>query len=97
MLNKNEAVTLKLLEEESLDVPSSVMLQSLARFLLERVVQDYGSVPPYSSALNQTLAMNTTEYFRCLTCRNEVQKPVPITISNLIYPPVFIYAPLNIE
>lgn len=53
MLNRNEAVTLKLLEEESLDVPSTVMLQSLARFLLERVVQDYRSVPPYSSALDQ--------------------------------------------
>lgn len=108
MLNRTQAVTLKLLEEESLDVPSTVMLQSLARFLLESMVQDFRSVTPYSIELDQvgnhlllaaitrtdssktelykTLALKTIEVLRCLTCRGEHSRKVPITISDLMYP-----------
>lgn len=82
----SQATTLKLIEEDSYDVPSTVMLQSLARFLLDRMVQDYRSIPSHAAVLEQTVTMPTTEAFRCLTCLNQRSKPSPIVINNLIYP-----------
>jgi PAB-dependent poly(A)-specific ribonuclease subunit 2 len=44
---------LGLLEEDSPGSSLTTMLQGLNRFLLERITQDYRSIPPHSSAFDQ--------------------------------------------
>ena len=48
-----KAGPLGLLEEETPGSSLTGMLQGLNRFLLERIAQDYRSVPPHSSAFDQ--------------------------------------------
>ena len=44
---------LGLLEEDSPGTPLTSMLQALNRFLLERIAQDFRSMPPHASTLDQ--------------------------------------------
>ena len=54
-LTDDLAAPLALLEEEAHGSSLTKMLQGLNRFLCEKMVQDYKSLPPYSSALEQVL------------------------------------------
>ena len=49
----NIAGPLGLFEEDSSGTPLTAILQGLSRFLLDRIIQDYRSIPPYSTAFEQ--------------------------------------------
>jgi PAB-dependent poly(A)-specific ribonuclease subunit 2 len=47
------AAQLGLLEEDAPGSSLTLMLQSLNRFLLERIIQDFRSLPPHSTQLEE--------------------------------------------
>ncbi|PHH86624.1 hypothetical protein CDD83_9979 [Cordyceps sp. RAO-2017] len=85
--NLPQAAPLGLLEEDSHGSSLSVMLQGLTRFLLDKIVQDYRSISPTSSALEQVLATSATSSIRCMNCRSEYTRPGSTFVNDLLYPP----------
>ena len=87
-VNGHLAASLGLLEEQHPNSPLTVMVQSLNRFLLERVVSDY-KLPTQGvySPMDQTLATVGLETLRCGHCMNEMRKHVTIFYQDLVYPP----------
>ncbi|KJZ76270.1 PAB-dependent poly(A)-specific ribonuclease subunit PAN2 [Hirsutella minnesotensis 3608] len=91
-----QAAPLGLLEEDSHGSSLNVMLQGLTRFLLDKIVQDYRSMPPASSVLEQVrdndatwvLATSATSSIRCMNCRSEYTRPGSTYVNDLLYPPV---------
>lgn len=81
-----QAAPLGLLEEDTTGGSLTVMLQGFNRFLLDRIVQDYKSIPPYSPAIEQVLATSATTTIRCMNCRSEHTKPGTTYVNDLIYP-----------
>lgn len=53
---------LGLLEEDAHGASLTAMLQGLNRFLLDRITQDYKSIPPYSTAFEQVSVYPTLTY-----------------------------------
>ncbi|KAK0628889.1 ubiquitin carboxyl-terminal hydrolase-domain-containing protein [Bombardia bombarda] len=53
--NTTNAATLGLIEEEKIGQSLTTMVQGLSRFLLDRINQEYRSMPAASTALEQTL------------------------------------------
>lgn len=98
----NVAGPLGLLEEDGHGASLTAMLQGLNRFLLDRITQDYKSIPPYSTTfeqvsvftplmrsilnLGQVLATSATTTIRCMNCRSEHTKPGTTFVNDLIYP-----------
>ncbi|TVY87329.1 PAN2-PAN3 deadenylation complex catalytic subunit, partial [Lachnellula willkommii] len=85
--NHPQAGPLGLLEEDAPGSSLTVMLQGLNRFLLDRIAQDFRSLPPYSPALDRILATAATTAIRCASCRNEHTRPGTTFVNDLIYPP----------
>ncbi|RDW85660.1 PAB-dependent poly(A)-specific ribonuclease subunit PAN2 [Coleophoma crateriformis] len=81
-----EAGPLGLLEEETPGSSLTAMLQGLNRFLLDKIVQDFRSIPPRSTALDQVLATPATTAIRCMNCRSEHTRPGTTFVNELIYP-----------
>jgi PAB-dependent poly(A)-specific ribonuclease subunit 2 len=54
---------LGLLEEDAPGSSLTNMLQGLTRFLLDRIAQDYRSVPPHSAAFDQVSLLTKTSVF----------------------------------
>ncbi|PNY28099.1 PAB-dependent poly(A)-specific ribonuclease subunit PAN2 [Tolypocladium capitatum] len=81
-----QAAPLGLLEEDSHGSSLNVMLQGLARFFLDKVVQDFRSISPASTAMEQTLATSATSSIRCMNCRSEYTRPGSTFVNDLLYP-----------
>lgn len=84
--NYPEAGRLGLLEEDAPSASLTTMLQGLNRFLLERITQDFKSIPPHSEAFGQILATSATTAIRCMNCRSEHTRPGTTFVNELIYP-----------
>ncbi|RDA83187.1 hypothetical protein CP532_6442 [Ophiocordyceps camponoti-leonardi (nom. inval.)] len=82
-----QAAPLGLLEEDSHGASLNIMLQGLTRFLLDKIVTDYKSMPSASSAMEQVLATSATSLIRCLHCRSEYTRPGSTFVNDLLYPP----------
>ncbi|ESZ94294.1 hypothetical protein SBOR_5290 [Sclerotinia borealis F-4128] len=87
-----EAKHLGLLEEESRGVPLSNMLQSMNRFFLERIPNEYKSIPPGSTLLEHVFSTPATMIIKCVFCKSEHTRPGATSSVDLIYPP----APLKL-
>ncbi|PHH70824.1 hypothetical protein CDD80_5705 [Ophiocordyceps camponoti-rufipedis] len=81
-----QAAPLGLLEEDSHGSSLNLMLQGLTRFLLDKIVADFKSMPPASSALEQVLATSATSSIRCMNCRSEYTRPGSTFVTDLLYP-----------
>ncbi|RKF78846.1 PAN2-PAN3 deadenylation complex catalytic subunit PAN2 [Golovinomyces cichoracearum] len=81
-----QAGPLGLLEDEATGSPLTIMLQGLNRFLLDKIAQDWRSIPPHSSAIDQAFATAATTSIRCLNCRSEHTRPGTTFVNELIYP-----------
>jgi PAB-dependent poly(A)-specific ribonuclease subunit 2 len=57
--NSGLAGPLGLLEEDAPGASLTNMLQSLNRFLLDKLAQDYRSIPPHSAAFDQVSLLST--------------------------------------
>lgn len=84
--NHPEAGRLGLLEEDAPGASLTTMLQGLNRFLLDRITQDYKSIPPHSESFGQILATSATTAIRCMNCRSEHTRPGTTFVNELIYP-----------
>ncbi|KAG0651296.1 Poly(A)-nuclease deadenylation complex subunit 2 [Hyphodiscus hymeniophilus] len=84
--NHPQAGPLGLLEEDAPGSSLTTMIQGLNRFLLDRITQDYRSIPPHSSAFDQVLATNATTAIRCMNCRSEHTRPGTTFVNDLLYP-----------
>ncbi|KAK9440964.1 Exonuclease, RNase T/DNA polymerase III [Metarhizium brunneum] len=82
-----QAGPLGLLEEDPHGSSLNVMLQGLTRFLLDKIVSDYKSMSPTSSAMEQILATSATSSIRCMNCRSEYTRPGSTYVNDLLYPP----------
>ncbi|KAG6053616.1 poly(A)-specific ribonuclease [Claviceps sp. LM77 group G4] len=82
-----EAGPMGLLEEDPRSTSLNLMLQSLTRFFLNKIVTDYESVSPASSAMEQVLATSATSLIRCTNCRSEYTRPGSTYVNDLLYPP----------
>ncbi|POR34438.1 PAB-dependent poly(A)-specific ribonuclease subunit PAN2 [Tolypocladium paradoxum] len=80
------AAPLGLLEEDSHGSSLNVMLQGLTRFFLDKIVQDFRSIPPASAAMEQVLATSATSSIRCMNCRSEYTRPGSTFVNDLLYP-----------
>lgn len=85
--NHPQAGALGLLEEEvhGSSTPLTTMLQALNRFFLERMTQDYKSIPPHSTAFDHILATGATTTIRCMNCRSEHTRPGTTFTNDLLY------------
>ncbi|KAL0934164.1 pab-dependent poly -specific ribonuclease subunit [Colletotrichum truncatum] len=81
-----QAGPLGLLEEDPNGSTLTVMLQGLTRFLLDKIVQDYKSIQPSSSSIDQMLATSATSSIRCMNCRSEYTRPASGFHNDLMYP-----------
>ncbi|KAH7319699.1 ubiquitin carboxyl-terminal hydrolase-domain-containing protein [Stachybotrys elegans] len=81
-----QAGPLGLLEEDPHGSTLNVMLQGLTRFLLDKIIQDYKSMAPTSSAMEQALATAATTSIRCMNCRSEYTRPGSTFVNDLLYP-----------
>ncbi|OLN95998.1 PAB-dependent poly(A)-specific ribonuclease subunit PAN2 [Colletotrichum chlorophyti] len=81
-----QAGPLGLLEEDPNGSTLTVMLQGLTRFLLDKIVQDYRSIPPGSTLMEQMLATSATSSIRCMNCRSEYTRPGSTYVNDLMYP-----------
>ncbi|KAF5027632.1 hypothetical protein F66182_258 [Fusarium sp. NRRL 66182] len=81
-----QAGPLGLLEEDPHGSSLNVMLQGLTRFLLDKIVHDYKSINPASSAMDQVLATSATSSIRCINCRSEYTRPGSTYVNDLLYP-----------
>ncbi|KAF4345953.1 pab-dependent poly(A)-specific ribonuclease subunit PAN2 [Fusarium beomiforme] len=61
-----QAGPLGLLEEDPHGSSLNVMLQGLTRFLLDKIVHDYRTINPSSTAMDQLLATSATTSIRCI-------------------------------
>ncbi|KYK55176.1 PAB-dependent poly-specific ribonuclease subunit PAN2 [Drechmeria coniospora] len=86
--NHPQAAPLGLLEEDLHGSSLNVMLQGLTRFFLEKIVQDYRSMSPSSSSMEQILATSATSSIRCMNCRSEYTRPGSTFVNDLLYPPL---------
>ncbi|CCF38705.1 PAB-dependent poly(A)-specific ribonuclease subunit PAN2 [Colletotrichum higginsianum] len=82
-----QAGPLGLLEEDPNGSTLTVMLQGLTRFLLDKIVHDYRSIPPGSNTMEQMLATSATSSIRCMNCRSEYTRPGSTFVNDLMYPP----------
>ncbi|RKF57266.1 PAN2-PAN3 deadenylation complex catalytic subunit PAN2 [Erysiphe neolycopersici] len=81
-----QATPLGLLEDEATCSSPSIMLQGLNRFLLDKIAQDWRSIPPNSSAIDEAFATSATTSIRCLNCRSEHTRPGTTFVNELLYP-----------
>jgi PAB-dependent poly(A)-specific ribonuclease subunit 2 len=81
-----EASNLGLLEENLTNKALSAAIQSVNRFFLNQIAQDYRAVAPDSDELDQNLATLASESIRCMFCRNEIVRPGNAFASELLYP-----------
>ncbi|QPG94530.1 poly(A)-specific ribonuclease [Epichloe festucae Fl1] len=82
-----QAGPLGLLEEDPHGSSLNVMLQGLTRFFLDKIVSDFKSMLPASSAMEQVLATSATSSIRCMNCRSEYTRPGSTFVNDLLYPP----------
>ncbi|EGU78472.1 hypothetical protein FOXB_10993 [Fusarium oxysporum f. sp. conglutinans Fo5176] len=81
-----QAGPLGLLEEDPHGSSLNVMLQGLTRFLLDKIVHDYRTINPSSTAMDQVLATSATTSIRCINCRSEYTRPGSTYVNDLLYP-----------
>ncbi|KAG6034725.1 poly(A)-specific ribonuclease [Claviceps citrina] len=81
-----QAGPLGLLEEDPHGSSLNVMLQGLTRFFLDKIVTDFKSMSPASSAMEQVLATSATSSIRCMNCRSEYTRPGSTFVNDLLYP-----------
>ncbi|CCT69952.1 related to PAN2-component of Pab1p-stimulated poly(A) ribonuclease [Fusarium fujikuroi IMI 58289] len=84
--NHPQAGPLGLLEEDPHGSSLNVMLQGLTRFLLDKIVHDYRTINPSSTAMDQVLATSATTSIRCINCRSEYTRPGSTYVNDLLYP-----------
>ncbi|RDL37203.1 PAB-dependent poly(A)-specific ribonuclease subunit PAN2 [Venustampulla echinocandica] len=84
--NHPQAGPLGLLEEDAPGSNLTTMLQGLNRFLLDRITQDYRSIPPFTPAFDHVLATSATTAIRCMNCRSEHTRPGTTFVNDLVYP-----------
>ncbi|KAI9681787.1 MAG: poly(A)-specific ribonuclease [Trizodia sp. TS-e1964] len=81
-----EAGSMGLLEEESRDKLLSGMIQSLTRFLLKQVSQDYINMYPAPPMFDQTFSTSAIESVCCMRCKTKTVRPGDTYVNELTYP-----------
>jgi PAB-dependent poly(A)-specific ribonuclease subunit 2 len=84
-----EAVSLGLLEQSTLasGVSLSSTIQSVNRFLLKQIGQDFRSLTGTSDDVDAVIATGALELIRCMYCGNEITRPGTSYVNELVYPP----------
>lgn len=62
------------------------MIQSTARFLLEKLAADFRQMSPHVSNMDQALTTVAMNSIRCAHCANETVRPGGTYIHELVYP-----------
>ncbi|KMQ44590.1 PAB-dependent poly(A)-specific ribonuclease subunit pan2 [Trichophyton rubrum] len=83
-----EAANLGLLEENLSNKSLASTIQSVNRFFLNQISNDYRLLYPGSDQLDQVFATSAIESVRCMYCRNEIVRAGNTFVSELIYPAV---------
>lgn len=83
----SHAASLGLLEEHSPARPLTVMIQSVTRFLLDKIAADYRQMSPHASLMDQALTTMAMNSIRCAHCANETVRPGGTYVHELVYPP----------
>ncbi|KAK8210676.1 ubiquitin carboxyl-terminal hydrolase-domain-containing protein [Phyllosticta capitalensis] len=83
----SNAASLGLLEEHSPNNPLSNMIQSLNRFLLDKLTADFRQMGTGSNHLELALTTNAVANIRCAQCNNETRRPGTTCAHELVYPP----------
>ena len=81
-----EASNLGLLEENLPNKSLSTAIQSVNRFFLTQIAQDFRMIQPSSEELDQRLATIASESIRCMFCQNETVRPGNSLANELLYP-----------
>ncbi|KAL2354819.1 PAB-dependent poly(A)-specific ribonuclease subunit PAN2 [Cryomyces antarcticus] len=82
----SHAASLGLLEEHSPNSPLTVMIQSVNRFLLDKIVADFRQMSQQSH-MDHALTTSAVATVRCAHCTNEMICPKSTYVHDLIYPP----------
>jgi PAB-dependent poly(A)-specific ribonuclease subunit 2 len=84
-----EAASLGLLEESTLasGVSLSSTIQSVNRFLLKQIIQDFRNLTGTSDDVDAIIATGALESIRCMYCGNEITRPGSAYVNELVYPP----------
>ncbi|KKK14706.1 hypothetical protein P175DRAFT_0449923 [Aspergillus ochraceoroseus IBT 24754] len=83
-----EASNLGLFEENLTNKSLSSAIQSVTRFFLSQIAQDFRKILPNSEDLDQRLATIASESIRCMFCQNEIVRPGNSLANELVYPNV---------
>lgn len=86
--NFREASNLGLLEENLTTKSLSTAIQSVHRFFLGQMAQDYRKIIPSSDELDMRLATIASESVRCMYCQNEIVRPGNTLVNELLYPTI---------
>lgn len=83
-----EAVSLGLLEESTLasGVSLSSTIQSVNRFFLKQIAQDFQNLTGTSDDVDAIIATGALESIRCMYCGNEITRPGTSFVNELVYP-----------
>ncbi|KAF8457687.1 putative PAB-dependent poly(A)-specific ribonuclease subunit [Terfezia claveryi] len=91
-----QASALGLLEEESSrTTPISIMIQSLGRFLLDRITQDDKNLEKTSTAMEEILGTKVMTSIQCFNCGTETVRPGYLYAHDILYPKVQKNFPLS--
>ncbi|KZF21116.1 hypothetical protein L228DRAFT_269516 [Xylona heveae TC161] len=81
----HQAAALGLLEESSPNSSLTAMIQSVCRFLLDRITTDFTSTSN-STQIEEILKTTASMSIRCVHCSNETSRPGNTYVNDLIYP-----------
>lgn len=83
-----EAASLGLLEESTLasGVSLSSTIQSVNRFFLKQIAQDFQNLTGTSDDVDAIIATGALESIRCMYCGSEITRPGTSYVNELVYP-----------
>ncbi|KAF1982126.1 PAB-dependent poly(A)-specific ribonuclease subunit PAN2 [Aulographum hederae CBS 113979] len=86
----SSASSLGLLEEHTPNTPLTVMIQSLNRFLLDKLATDFRQMSgpsPEQSHMDYAITTVAMTTIRCAHCLMEIKRPGTNFVHDLVYPP----------
>ncbi|KAI5304121.1 poly(A)-specific ribonuclease [Ascosphaera pollenicola] len=82
-----EAANLGLFEENLTSKSLESTIQSVHRFFLKQIGQDFRNLMPKSDLLDQTISTSASESIRCMYCGREHIRVINSYLTDLVYPP----------
>lgn len=69
-------------------IPLSNLIQSVNRFFLKQIAEDYEKTAGSKDGIDEILSTNSFEIIRCMFCNGETTKHSASYLHDLVYPPI---------